>query len=397
MNVNTEKTLSSMIYFSLMILAIGVVTSTTLLALNHILILIPAIYFINKTNYRKLSKSAWLLLALTIIIILSVVFNQDIAVKGYKPILKAKYFLFGFFSIAPLMWYFKNYYKTKNISFLLYGMCIATTIATIAGLIGMRTGYNPLLMKEVNLIRNAGLFGMLMNYAHNISFFLIITAGLLIYKAEAKKYININFLIFIFVINLFGLYMTFTRGAWLGFLAAIPFFFFKKNKKWFIGSIVTIFLVGLFAYFIAGDSMYRKDYDTTRLGQWQAAIAAFKERPVLGYGYLNFEEHSAVIKKRYNLLVSDFNGHAHNNFFEMLASTGLLGFVCFTLWLGAWFKEMLDRDDIVSKIGLPYIIAFVVGGLTQSTISLGINLFFVIGVYALTQIKVCDKENTIQI
>jgi O-antigen ligase len=392
MNVRLEKTLSPMIYASLMVLALGLVTSTTLLSLTHILMIIPALYFITKADYKTFSKSAWLLLALAVVIILSVVVNQDIAVKGYKPMFKSKYFLFGFISIAPLTWYFKNYFNEKKISYLLYALCIATTVATISGLIGMQTGYNPLLGKLVEQTRNSGLFGMLMNYAHNLSYFQIIIFGLLLYRDQIKKYININFLFIVFLINLFGLYMTFTRGAWLGFLAGIPFYFFKKNKKWFLGAVVLIVLTGFIAYFAAGKSMYRKDYDASRIGQWQASVAAFKERPVFGYGYLNFEEHAVEIKHRYDLLVPDFRGHAHNNFFEILASTGLLGLICFVGWLWFWFKEMLDRNDVISNMGLPFIIVFVVGGLTQSTISLGINLFFIMSAYSLTQIRVANSD-----
>ncbi|MBY0414329.1 MAG: O-antigen ligase family protein, partial [Bdellovibrionales bacterium] len=384
-----------LIYSSIMILALGVLTSTTLLALFHILIAVPSIYFIPKAKYKTFPKSAWVLLGMTAIIVLSVLVTQDIAIKGYKPISKAKYFLFGFLSIAPMAWYFKNHFNEKKISYLLYAFCIATTVASFGGISGIWFGYNPILMKSVFETRNGGLFGMLMNYAHNISYFLIIVTGLVIYRKEAQKYINKNFLYVVFFINLLGLYMTYTRGAWLGYLAGVPFFYFKNNKKWFATAILAILAVGAMAYFGAGEAMKRKDYDATRLGQWQAATFAFKERPFLGYGYLNFEEHSSEIKKKYNLLAPDFRGHAHNNFFEMLGSTGGLGFVAFVLWLGIWFKETLDRSDLMARLSVPFIITFVVGGLTQSTISLGINLFFVMGVYALVSICNVETKDTI--
>lgn len=378
--------LSHLIFGSIMILALGVLTSTTLLALYHILMIIPALYFLPKASYKKFPNSAWTLLAMAVIIILSVLFNQDIAVKGYAPITKSKYFIFGFISLAPLSWYFQNRATEKKISILLYGFCIATTVATFGGLCGLLAGYNPILMKAMADNRNGGVFGMIMNYAHNICYFQIIITGLVIYREEAKKYINKNFLYLVFLINLIGLYTTYTRGAWLGFLVAVPFYFFRQNKKIFVGAIAGILIVGTIMYFLAGSSMYRKDNDASRLGQWQAAIAAFKERPILGYGYLNFEEHSSIIKHRYNLLAPDFKGHAHNNFFEMLGSTGALGFISFVLWLGFWFKEMYLRTDLLSRIGLPFIVTFIVSGLTQSTISLGINLFFIFGAYALTSI-----------
>lgn len=382
-NSTLEKTLYYMIYGSLMVLALGLLTSMTLLSLSHILMLVPALYFLPKADYRSFPKSAWALLAMAIVIILSVLGNQDIAGNGYKPILKAKYFLFGFLSIAPLSWYFKNHYDEKKVSWLLYAFCVATTLATLSGLCGTFFGYNPILMKTAVVGgRYGGLFGMVLNYAHNMSYFLIIIAGLLLYRGEIKNLINKKFLVAVFIINLVGLYFSYTRGAWIAFLLGVPFFFFKNNKKLFISVILGAALLGGIAYFASGGAMYRKDNDQTRVIQWKAATYAFLERPVLGYGYLNFENKVIDIKKRYNLGNLDFASHAHNNFFEMLGTTGALGFVTFVLWLGVWFKEMLSRNDLVSRIGVPFIIAFIISGLTQSTISLGINLFFVMAGFA---------------
>lgn len=383
MNPTLEKTLCYMIYGSLLVLALGLLTSTTLLALSHILMLVPALYFLPKAHYRNFPKSAWALLAMTIVIILSVLVNQDVAVKGYKPILKAKYFLFGFLSIAPLSWYFKNHYDKRKFSWLLNVFCVATTIATVSGLFATWFGYNPLLMRSAVVGgRYGGVFGMVLNYAHNMSYFLIIITGLLLYRDEIKDLVNKKFLVVVFVVNLVGLYFSYTRGAWIAFLLGVPFFFFKNNKKVFVSIIFSGILVGAIAYVASGKAMKREDNDQTRIIQWKAATYAFKERPFFGYGYLNFEERVIDIKKRYDLGNLKFASHAHNNFFEMLGSTGAFGFIAFVLWVGLWFKEMLSRNDLISRIGVPFIWVYIISGLTQSTISLGINLFFVMSAYA---------------
>ncbi len=370
-----------------MVLAVGLLTSPTILALSHILIVIPGVYFLTKIDWKKISKSSWALLALSFIIVLSVIVNQDIAVNGMKPAFKVKYFLFGFLMIAPFSWYFKNHFNEKKITCLIYTFCIATTIATIAGLVGMQEGYNYILMKEVNTDRNGGLFGMLMNYAHNLIYFETIILGMIFCKKEFEKFVNMNFLYAVFIINLLGLYMTYTRGAWLGFLLAIPFFYFKKNLKVFFVIILSLLFLGGGIFVLAGKSVIRPQSDNERISQWKAAGKAFEERPVLGYGYLNFETHSSDIKKRYGFGELQFGGHAHNNFLEILATTGIVGFVTFVLWLIFWFVEMYNRNDAIGKIGLPFIIVFCAGGLTQSTVSLGINLFFVMAVFGLTQIR----------
>lgn len=384
--------LSWLTYASLMSLALGLFTSMTFLALTHIFIIIPCFYFLNKTNYKNWNKSSWFLLGLIGAIILSVIFNQDISVRGYAPLSKSKYYLLALLSITPFSFYFKNLANddgtwTKKIYYLLMALMITTTVATISGMIGVFTGYNPLIMKVMTVARNGGLAGMLMNYAQNLAFFQIIVTGLIYYRADIKKYINLNFLYAVWLINALGLYTTYTRGALLAFLVAVPFFFFKEHKKKFISVFIFLFISGTVIYNVAGKAFLRPGSDVERLSQWKAAWAGFKERPVFGLGYLNFEQMAIPLKIKYNIEAVHFGGHAHSNYFEMLASTGLVGFTFFLLWQIAWFIEMYKRDDIIAKIGLPFIVVFVIGGLTQATFALGANLFFIMPVYALTQIN----------
>ncbi|MBC7429407.1 MAG: O-antigen ligase family protein, partial [Bacteriovorax sp.] len=292
-------------------------------------------------------------------------------------------------------WYFTNHFDAKKISRLLYVFCVATTFATLVGVISRYWEFNPVTWRVISPIRNAGLFGMVMNYAHNLSFFLIIITGMIIYRSRIKEYINLNFLYVVFVINLIGLYLTYTRGAWLAYLVAVPFFLFKSNKKKFGTFIVVATLLGGILFNLAGENVVRPGSEKERISQWQAAFAAFKERPVLGYGYLNFEQHSSDLKQRYDLPEKQFAGHAHSNLFEMLGSTGLLGFISFMVWLLFWFKETFDDSGTIAYISLPFILVFFVGGLTQSTISLGINLFFIIGGYSVQ--KAASLKNDLKI
>lgn len=88
------------IYASLMCLALGLFTSMTFLALTHIFILVPCLYFIPRTNFKAWNKSAWFLLGLIVAIVISIVVNQDIMELGYKPITKVKYYLIALLSIA---------------------------------------------------------------------------------------------------------------------------------------------------------------------------------------------------------------------------------------------------------------------------------------------------------
>lgn len=373
-----------------MSLCLGLFTSMTFLALNHIFIIVPCFYFFFKTNFKRWSKSQWFLLGLIIAMILSVLVNQDIAAEGYKPLAKIKYYLIALLSIAPLSYYFENL-KTQTdhdikITWLLWALIGTTTLVSISGMGAVFLGFNFLKLKVGFVDRNGGVAGMLMNYAHNMAFFMVILSGVILYREEVKRYINPNILYGAWIINLLGLYTTYTRGAWLAFVVALPFFFLKKNSKFFGISFLVLLVIGLGAYKFAGKSVIRPDSEIERISQWEAAVAGFKERPVLGLGYLNFEKMSIPLKKKYNLPALYFGGHAHSNYFEMLASTGMIGFILFMLWQISWFVEMFKRDDLIGKIAIPFIVVFVVAGLTQATFTLGANLFFIMPVYAVTMV-----------
>ena len=391
-----DKKLSWLIYASLMSLALGLFTSMTFLALTHIFIALPCFYFLSKTNFKKWPASGWLLLGLIFAIILSVLFNQDISTRGYAPLTKSKYYLLALLSIVPFQYYFQELKAkgevefTKKIHWLLMALLITTTAASLSGMIGIYTGFNPILWKATSALRNGGLAGMLLNYAHNLAMFLIILIGLILNKEQIKKYINIYLIYAVLVINIVGLYTTYARGTLLAFIVGIPFYFLIKEKKKFLIAIISLFLLGITLFKFAGPLMIRPQSDIERLSQWKTAWVGFKERPILGLGYLNFEQVCPSLKIKYDIEAKNFCGHAHSNYFEMLASTGLIGFIFFILWQGFWFIEMYKRDDLIAKIAVPFIIVFIVGGLTQATFTLGANLFFIMPFYALSQVRLND-------
>lgn len=396
MKINNEKAILWAIYASLMTWALGLFISISFLALTHIFIIIPALIFISKTNFKNWPKSSWALLAMIVAIILSVLVNQDIAIEGYKSLTKSKYYLISLLSITPYSYYLIKIKDTaeynKKITWLLWAIIGTTTLATISGLSGYFFSYNFFLMKAGYVSRNQGLAGMLMNYAHNLAFFMTILTGMILYRDEIKRFVNPKILYGAWIINFIGLYTTYTRGAMLAFLVSLPFFFFKKNKKKFILVTISLALIGIGAYKFAGESVIRPDSEIERLSQWKAAWAGFKERPVFGLGYLNFEKMSIGLKKKYHIEAEYFGGHAHSNYFEMLASSGAIGFIFFVLWHGYWFWEMYKRDDLIARIALPFVIVFIVGGLTQATFTLGANLFFIMPIYAITQIYYCSLK-----
>lgn len=385
-----ETTLNKSVYIALWFLAIGAFMSTTVLAGFHIFLLLPILFSLKDFRFKNLSKSEIIFFLFSIVCLISVAVNQDIEARGFSPMTKVKYYLIAVLAVIPTRKAFEHYIDEKKRILLFRGFLGFAILATVAGLIALYTGINPLTFKKAcHETRNCGMAGMYMNYAHSLNYLMAILFGLIVYKEKITKFIQPKWLYLIFAFLLFGFLETYTRGAWLGFLASIPFAFLKKNKKLVLGGLIGILIIGASAFFfipkVHETFTNRQASNDERVGSWKAAIKAFEERPVFGFGLLNFEPHSKELKQKYNLNNAYFQGHAHNIFLEFLSTTGAVGFSLFVLWLFFWFKESYAGDDIMSLVSLPLIVAFIVAGLTQSTFVLADNTFFITGFYLISK------------
>lgn len=79
-------------------------------------------------------------------------------------------------------------------------------------------------------------------------------------------------------------------------------------------------------------------HDESRTMQWRAAIEGFKDRPLTGYG---LENHNLVWSAHFDADIyrvdTDIFDRTHNEFLEILATTGLLGTLAFLgIWAAIW-------------------------------------------------------------
>lgn len=398
-----ERICLRLTYASCVVLALGLFTSFSFLALGHIFLLLPGLYFCwqnfnNEKIETHLSLSALCLLVLVTVGIFSLLFNE--VEDPLRKALKLKYFLFGVLGIYAYQKAFTYYIHEKKIRFLLNAVLISTTIGTLSGLIGLYTGWNPLRFKEAcHPTRNCGAYGMYMTYGYGIQFFMVILTGFILYRKKVERYCNLKFLYTAFAINLLGLVLSYARGALIGFLVSLPFFFFKKRKKTF-AMVFFILLMGGSILFMTNNkfkdlflSSQRIESNMIRISQFKAAFYAFKERPFLGIGYRNFEPNVYALKKRYQIDYPQYMGHAHNNFLEALASTGIFGFTFLILFHLFWLRESYLRKDILGNIAFPLIIALIISGQFQYTIGDGENMFLLMMAYSLSQISLQRNED----
>ena len=383
-------------FISLFILSIGIFSGIVIVTLSHILLFLPGVYFcckkISDIKFKDIPLSVYCMDMICFSIMLSVFVNWNEIQEPYKNLFKMKYFVLAILSIFAYRETFVNYLDRRKKSFLIHVFVLSTTLATISGLIGLFSGFNPLRLKEAcHLSRACGLYGMYMTYGYGIALFMVLLTGAILYRDKFQHYISTKLLWFAWAVNLLGLYFSFTRGGWLSFLCALPFFFFKENKRRFLSAIGIGFLLltTIFSLSSSARKMFlkREGSNNQRVAFFQTALRAFQEKPILGWGYKNFEPNVLKIKKKYNIRSQKRSGHAHNNFLEHLASTGILGLTALVLWSLYWLLESFKRKDLISSLSFPFIICFFIGGLTQYTFGDSENLFLILNVWALGQIR----------
>jgi len=179
----------------------------------------------------------------------------------------------------------------------------------------------------------------------------------------------------IFLLNVFILYSTATRGAILGFivgalLTAFLIALFEKRRKLirkfaFVSISVIVITVAVFIFLRNTQFVYehpvltrftyislQKIKTEPRAVVWNIAFKGFKEHPLLGWGQENF---TLVFDKYYDPRLYEREGwfdRAHNIVFEWLIAGGIAGLLAYLSIFGAalyylWFR--FSRFSLIQK------------------------------------------------
>lgn len=207
-----------------------------------------------------------------------------------------------------------------------------------------------------------------------------------------------------------ALVMSWSRGAWLGFAAALlvvgvargrwtPRLGLRRaqsrcspksatlasaamaflavalilNSAHLLPSILTQRFAGMSAYFTVPDVTTAEVTEANyalieRLAHWQAAIRMWADRPWLGVGIGNY----AMVYSLYALPHwPEPLGHAHNYYLNIGAEAGLVGFVCYVIfWVSALWQTL---QGVQSTSGLSRAVAL---GTLGATVHLTIHSVF---------------------
>ena len=197
------------------------------------------------------------------------------------------------------------------------------------------------------------------------------------------------------LLGVVGMFLAGSRGPFLAFFVSLIVFglgslFVTKNKKIKVaGLVVSLAMVALIATAIFSNSKIfasipaihglseiytRTGTANTRIMAWEIAWKGFLDKPVFGYGWFNYH---VVFDKYYNPKFLEHGwgetwfDHAHNQYFDVLATTGAVGLITYLavfVVMFYWLWRLYKREKITAWIWLAAN-AFIVGHL--------INNFFV--------------------
>jgi O-antigen ligase len=165
---------------------------------------------------------------------------------------------------------------------------------------------------------------------------------------------------FIFTLaGLLILFLSYARAGWIAVVIGILLLFVRylSRKQLLISAGVFALMV-----FAATQTTLMKERTENPMGiherveLWKANIDFFKHRPITGIGWLKTQEMSEFYFKQKDPVnyKNYFWGHAHNNFFEMLGGTGILGVIAFLLWSFYTFQLAWRVSTHAAKNGYAY-------------------------------------------
>ena len=240
--------------------------------------------------------------------------------------------------------------------------------------------------------------------------YLVLSLPLLFAMFLCAKQFNMRALFLVsFVLSFSCLILTWSRGAWLGFVFSFIIFILVKSPGFLAGIILLSPAAMLTFSFLYDTNIMQRilsigstaDSSTAyRLDIWQGTARLIEEKGLFGIG-IGTEAFSSVFPQ-YALAGTQSAPHTHSLYLQLIAETGILSLISFILVCLAYFslvfayiRKSAGTESRTMSLGfLCGILAFLVQSLTDySWYNYRVYLFFwVVFGLAMAVLNLC-KEN----
>lgn len=243
--------------------------------------------------------------------------------------------------------------------------------------------------------RAGGIYNGVMAFSQNMS---MATCFLVTYLIGTDKTVLSKSVKNIFIVtaatSALIILLTLTRGVWLATIIGVSISAFLIPKKVFIYTLTTIILAFVMLIFLStsfNDRIFSKDENSKmsnsqRKNIIRANYEILKDYPIFGAGYTLNNARLTEYYDKLGIPQTEIKSHAHNQFLHFAAGTGILGLICYLIFLGKVFLTGLksyfsNSEPAVKATYLSLIsafISFVIAGLTESNFSISKNRFLFI-------------------
>lgn len=224
--------------------------------------------------------------------------------------------------------------------------------------------------------RAAGFFGHPMTFAGYLCMYLPLFLIGYFDNLFGGKYRNVSGLLF--VAGIAALIFNGTRGAWIAVAITsgilLLYYMFKNKRNLIIGTVVIALCGGIlvnndaFMHRVSTITNNRYQSNSERLLMWNSAWNMFKDHPVLGVGlgqYKDNYQHKYISPKAKEPNLA----HAHNNFLQMLAENGMVGFIGFIsmfIYIAGYnLKQFFTEKNIYSLAICAVTVTLLLQGCTE--------------------------------
>ena len=170
-------------------------------------------------------------------------------------------------------------------------------------------------------------------YAMMIEFLVLIC----VYKMmQVKTLHRIIFYVVTIACNLFALYLTGCRTAWIPFVVTIPFMFLINKRFGYFSTAMTALCAGGIGILMKPDILQRTNIFgdfAKRANIWETAWKGIEAHPLLGEGPLTYYH-------IYSMYDGHPTQHAHSVYLDPFLSHGVIGVAIFAIYLGSNLKQI---------------------------------------------------------
>jgi O-antigen ligase len=258
--------------------------------------------------------------------------------------------------------------------------------------------------------RAQGIIEATMAFSHNIAPLFCLFMVFLVTRWEGTNLQNKIFLSVVTLTSGLLTLFTYTRGVWIGSIAAMTIVLFYWNKKRAI-VLVAIGVVLAVTLLESNKRVNERAFGKTnnetqsnneRIALWRGNWAMIQDYPLFGVGIGQNKYHLRKYYDEMGYPQGQRESHAHNQFLQMWAGTGIFGLILFLIFNGLIVKNIKDSLNHLRgtsksfQLGLlAAVVCFMIGALTESNFNIAKNrlLFLILAGLAVSQ-AIKEKQKT---